>query len=68
MMVTNGVPNGNGAPFSPTLPMDNIGMVDVRYSSDANLLGRSAEDDSQDLEGLDLSNIAGWDLDTFWNF
>ena len=26
------------------------------------------KDFGQDLEGLDLTNIAGWDLDAFWDF
>lgn len=28
----------------------------------------SPKDFGQDLEGLDLTNIAGWDLDAFWDF
>lgn len=30
--------------------------------------GGFAQDFGNDLEGLDLTNIAEWDLEAFWNF
>jgi len=32
-MASNGVPNGNGVPYPPNMPMENTGMVDVSYFS-----------------------------------
>lgn len=70
-MATNGasgMSNGNGV--TSTAPMDNSEFLEVRrFANDslfivANLL----KDFDQNLEGLDLTNIAGWDLDAFWNF
>lgn len=36
-----------------------------QYTARTDLIG--AQDFGQDLEGLDLTNIAGWDLEAFWN-
>ncbi|KAL2053599.1 hypothetical protein ABVK25_006252 [Lepraria finkii] len=69
IMAPNGLPNGNGIPqampnsqivphhqaMPPSQPIsiENPGLL---------------EDFGQDLEGLDLTNITGWDLEAFWNF
>ncbi|CAF9916652.1 MAG: hypothetical protein ALECFALPRED_010811 [Alectoria fallacina] len=52
-LLGNGHGNGNGNGIGLSAHMDSTAML---------------EDFGQDLEGIDLTNIAGWDLEAFWNF
>ena len=53
--------------------MDSSGLLEVRILNDQKFLlirtnTRNLQDFGEDLEGLDLTSIAGWDLEAFWNF
>ena len=72
-LVSNGNSNGNVHGTGLNGHMDGTDMLGVMKDPFPLIIQActdhgATQDFGQDLEGLDLTNIAEWDLEAFWNF